>query len=74
MNGGIVKLPSRDNAILIMWDDSLENGRIELTPYLWDMLKCLAKEEQAFEFSRVGDNHKLTVTVEMEILTPTRDK
>lgn len=63
-----VRLPSKDNAILIMWEDGFKNVKIDMTHYLWDMLKCMEEESLLFTKKSI-DGWNLSVTIEMEKAT-----
>jgi hypothetical protein len=58
-----VKLPSQQNAILIMFKDNLDNPRIDMTPYLWDILKAI--EDQEFLFTKELDGWKCEINISM---------
>lgn len=65
----IVRLPSEDNCLLIMWENNLQNIRVDMTPYLWDMLKALG-DEHTLKFTHKGnDGWTLTIDIDMEQAT-----
>ena len=62
----IVRLPSEDNCILIMWENNFQKIRIDMTPYLWDMLKSLGDENTLKFTHEKNDGWTLTINIDME--------
>jgi len=58
-----IKLPNSDNALLIRWEDNFQNLQIDMTPYLWDIFKCLEDSDLVITHKEGG--YKLSITIDM---------
>lgn len=62
-----VKLPSNDNAIVIIFDNSFEKVRIDTSPYLIDMLKAAGEANHVMAFSKEYRDCMLHIQVGVEL-------